>query len=183
MTKAIAELLEKNERLKADLKNKEDEEAKKALSKAIGKVSECEPVHIPKYNDMLLAYKNRVLDAKFFKHVPYKMFILTASGGKGLEKISQAPKDTIKEKFGKSRIIILLSIQVGPLVDFRYAKLSTEEDFKKFKPRLLFDKEHTYVHLTHKGRSIDLELCDLPAQMTEYKVKILPPEDVPHSSY
>lgn len=174
--KTIAELLEENENLKADLKLKEDEEASAALGKEIGKASEIKPVHIPKYNDVLLAYKNKVLDAKFFKYVPYRILILTASGGKGLEKISQAVKDTINEKFGNSRIITLSNNQFGPLVNYGYARLFTDEDFKKYKPRLLFGKNKTYVHLTLKGRSIDVELCDLPVQMTEHKVKILPPK-------
>lgn len=172
----IAELLQEIENLKTDLRLKEDEEAKEAVSKAIGKASEIKPVHIPKYNDVLLAYKNKALDAKFFKQVPYKMLILTASGGKGLEKVSQALKNAIHEKFGKSRIIILPSIQVGPLINFGYAKLFTDEDFKKYKPRLLFGKNKTYVHLTIKGKPINLELCDLPVQMTEHKAKILPPK-------
>lgn len=177
--KTIAELLEENKRLKEDLKLKEDEDASEALGKEIGKASEIKPVHIPRYNNVLLAYKNRVLDAKFFKKVPYKMLILTASCGKGFEKISQAVKDTIKEKFGKSRIIILPSIQVKPFVEFGYARLFTDEDFKKYKPRLLFGKDRTFVHIALKGKVLDLELCDLPVA---HKVIIKPPKDVQHSS-
>jgi hypothetical protein len=164
----VADLLEQVKELKAENEDMARKLAGNSIAKTKNPTDDVPTVR--KYDKILLKYKNAVVDNNFFKYIPYKLYLITAIP---VDNLGKALKEFIKVKQGD--IIILPDIQAKPLVENRFVRRLTDSELKKLQPKLAFGKKKAYILI--KSKKLQLELCDLPAEVVERPVKIKAPID------